>query len=55
MLAHDITTYDVKMEEGGHPSTVWVKMEANLNVHVKLKRRFREEYSRALGELFEFY
>jgi len=36
MLAHVIITYDVKMEEGGPPSTMWVEVEANLNVLAKL-------------------
>jgi len=32
MLVHVIITYNVKMEDGGHPSTMWVEAEANLNV-----------------------
>jgi len=39
MLAHIIIIYDVKMEDGGHPSTMWVEVEVNLNVLAKFKSR----------------
>jgi hypothetical protein len=36
MLVHVIITYDLKTEEGGDPSTMWVEVKAILNVHAKV-------------------